>query len=206
MTNTALGQRSKAMSLIDSIEAGGAEAVRGEIVALAKEYPDESAWIYLQGLIESDADKSIQFYQAVVQRYPASEWADDALYRLYQYNYAIGAYNTADRLFSRLETEYPSSPWCRKSDKKAANPGIDTSSVPVEYSVQVGAYSSEDVAQVQAEEMKKLGYTAEVKQKTVGEKRLCAVLVGRFPSLETARSFARKLQSRHKLDPIVIRR
>ena len=55
--------------------------------------------------------EAMKDYQSIVDNFPKSEWADDALYAIYQYYYSLGLYKTADLKFQQLKKEYPASPY-----------------------------------------------------------------------------------------------
>ena len=44
-----------------------------------------------------------------MDNFPQSEWADDALYRVYQFYYALGLYRTAELKMNQLRGDYPAS-------------------------------------------------------------------------------------------------
>jgi hypothetical protein len=191
-----------------AIERGAGDSVRTVLAELRQAYPNDAGYVYLSAIIELDGDRALRLFQSILQSFPASEWADDALMRLYQYHYAIGAYNTADRYWSRLETDYPDSPYlltAASPTSPAATPaGIRKE--PAAYAVQIGLYDDRDQADEALEKMKKLGYTGDLYEKHVGEKRLTAVRVGSFLTSEEALAFSKKLKSRHRLDGIVVKR
>ena len=204
----ALGQQDDTIRrMITAVRLGAGDSIRAFLPELVKTYPNEPGYVYLMALTESDGDKALRHLQAVIRSFPASEWADDALFRLYQYHYAIGAYRTADQYRSRLETEYPQSEYVSAMRSRQPDPGTAAGEVRSGgYSVQVGAYSSREEAEEILAEMKRHGYSGELRTKRIGDKNLVAVWLGVFPSLESARSFSGKLQSRHRREGIVVKR
>ena len=193
--------------MLEAIHTGSADSISTLLPELAREYPDETGYVYLMGITEHNGDRALRYFQSIVECCTTSEWRDDALYRLYQYHYAIGAYNTADKYLSRLELEYPSSPYLNVSSKplpenKEAVPPASLG----DFAVQIAVFSTNEDAEIRLDEMKRLGYSGELRAKVVGGKTLMAVWVGRFTSLESARTFAGKLNSRHRIDAIVVRR
>lgn len=186
-------------ALLHAVERGRADSVRAQLAALAEARPRDPAVLYLLGVAESNGDKSLPYFQAIVENHPTSEWADDALLRLYQYYYAVGAYNTADIWLSRLRSEFPDA---LPAGKRVAPGGGDT----LLYAAQVGVFASRERGQERLEEMQQLGYTAELVQKRVGERVMYAVWVGRFPSLAAAKEASGKLRRRHRIDAIPVRR
>lgn len=91
------------------VEAGGAELVRAEIPSLLSKYPNDPGILYLQGVLTTDGTEAVRVYQSIVDNFPQSEWADDALYKVYQFYYAIGLYRTAEIKLNQLKTDFPQS-------------------------------------------------------------------------------------------------
>ena len=98
-------------SSIEKLEKGQTEEVKQELPKLAAKYQNNPAVLYLQGRLASDGTEAVKFYQSIVDNFPKSEWADDALYRIYQYYYALGLYRTAELKMLQLKKEYPHSPY-----------------------------------------------------------------------------------------------
>lgn len=96
---------------LSMVEAGQAEQVRGEIPALLAKYPNNPAVLYLQGVVTVDGTEAVRIYQSIVDNFPKSEWADDALFKVHQFYHAIGLYRTAEIKLNQLKTNYPSSPY-----------------------------------------------------------------------------------------------
>jgi hypothetical protein len=193
--------------MLAAVERGAIDSVRALLPELCQAYPKEAGYLYLTAITESDADQALRQYQTIVHSYPSSEWADDALLRLYQYHYAIGAYNTADQYLSRLETDYPTSPLLSETQARpTGQAAAPTGSDPALYSVQVALLADRDQAEELLEKMRKLGYTGELRTKRVGEKAMTALWLGSFPSADAAKEFLKKLKNRHRLDGLVVKR
>ncbi len=219
--------------LIEQVKAGAEAEVAKLLPALKKSHPDKAGVVFLEALMESNAEKSVDLYQRVADEFPRSEWADDALYRLYQYSYAVGAYRTARTYTERIAKEHPKSPFLRrdqrttvknvpaqkaaggskavkeKTEKKPAvekKPPKAGDSGAGSYAVQVGAYSKVVDASKQVDELKTKGYTAYLREKKVNGKTVQAVWLGIFPDFTQAQAFARKLKEQQRIDAIVVRR
>lgn len=94
---------------LSRIEKGGTDEVRSELPSLLSGYPNNPGVLYLQGVLTSDGTEAVRVYQSIVDNFPRSEWADDALYKVYQFYYAIGLYRTAEIKLNQLKTGYPHS-------------------------------------------------------------------------------------------------
>src|SRR5215216_5128936 len=66
--------------------------------------------MYTQAMVASDASYMRRQLQRVAVEYSASSWADDALLRLVQLDYASGNLEGAARNLERIRLDYPGSP------------------------------------------------------------------------------------------------
>jgi len=98
-------------ALVAQVNAGGDEAVREQLPSLLSTYPNNPGVLYLQALVTREGADAVRTYQSIVDNFPQSEWADDALYKVYQFYYALGLYRTAELKLNQLKTSYPMSPY-----------------------------------------------------------------------------------------------
>jgi cell division septation protein DedD len=217
---------------LEMIERGQADAVSAELPQLMTAHQNHAGVMYLQGVLTPDGTEAAKIYQNIVDNFPKDEWADDALYRLYQYYTSVGLYKTAEQKLAQLKLEYPFStyasegapvrptlttptttakpvPAAPKSDAPVtvAKPGA--TNVPkyaAAFTVQVGAFS----ALVNAEELKrkfeKEGYTSNIFTITRGTQKLHKVWVGEFPSIDEAKRFAGEVKKKFGLEAIAVSR
>ena len=94
---------------LDFIYSGQAERVRIELPSLEKQYSNDAGVKYLDAILTTDGAAAVKKFQAIVDQLPQSEWADAALYKVYQYYYSVGLYKTADQKFEQLKQQYPNS-------------------------------------------------------------------------------------------------
>lgn len=94
---------------LERIEQGHGEEVRTEFPSLLSTYPNNPGVLYLQGVLTPDGTEAVRIYQSIVDNFPKSDWADDALYKVYQFYYAIGLYRTAEIKLNQLKIDYPQS-------------------------------------------------------------------------------------------------
>ncbi len=94
---------------LDFIYSGQAERVRIELPSLEKQYPNDGGVEYLDAILTTDGAAAVKKFQAIVDQFPQNEWADAALYKVYQYYYSVGLYKTADQKFEQLKQQYPNS-------------------------------------------------------------------------------------------------
>jgi len=193
--------------LVNRVRVGEIDEVKRMMPQLTKARPNDPGVLFLQALLETNAEKAMDIYQQIVDKHPSSEWADDALYKLYQYSWAVGAYRTARAHMERLTSRYPSSPFAQRTAEQSSSRSDATSEAKSDaFSVQLGAYSRSGDAEKQVNELKDKGYTAQVQRKEVDGKTVYAVWVGVFNTIEQARAFAERLKQQQNLDAIVVRR
>jgi hypothetical protein len=186
-------------------ETGQTEALRGELANRKNQLSSDPGYIFFQGRAEHDGERALRFYQDVANNHPSSQWCEQALLKLAQYNYAVGAYAAADRFLSRLRADYPDSPLLKNS-KNGTSSGQGTEHSANGYAVQVGAFERSEDAQDYAQTIVRWGFPIEVREKTVGQKVLSAVWVGRFESKADARNCVRNVKKRYGVEGLVVAR
>ncbi len=102
--------------LVDAIrqaQEGGGQSARTQVRRLlAATSPTDTLYpqiIYTQAMVASDANEMRRTLQRVAVEYSSSSWADDALLRLVQLDYASGNLPGAARNLERLRQDYPGS-------------------------------------------------------------------------------------------------
>jgi outer membrane protein assembly factor BamD (BamD/ComL family) len=170
--------------MLENINNGKTEAVSQELTSLLKKYPNNPGLMYVKAYMTTDGSEAVKIYNDIVQKYPSSEWADDALYRVYQYYVITDNTKLANEKLNILKTKYSKSTFIEPSTN--ANQG----STAKFYYLQLGAFSTQDRAQDFINKIKGQGYTLSIKQKNVNDKILYSVLSNKF----TKRADAEKLQ------------
>ncbi len=211
---------------LDLIHSGKIDQVRTEVASLLKQLPNDPGVQYLDAYTTENGDQAAKKYQSFVDNFPSSEWADDALYKVYQYFYAVGLYKTADAKMNQLNEQYPNSVFAKKNVKQplqtAAQPPVRTpdQSVPAEkieqpaqtvsagpYIVQLGVYSQEGKAQEQANTVSAVvGKQAIVFEKQSSGRTVYAVAFEGFADELSAKEFGAELKSKFNLDWFVVKR
>lgn len=222
------------VSSIKMLEEGKADQVKAELPSLMSKYQNHPGIMYLQGRLALNGAEAAKYYQSVVDNFPKSEWADDALYRVYLYYASLGLARTAELKLQQLRKDYPHSPYLREKPPVVQTPEekeptviIPPPVVPPEstetskkdgetkasstmesglYAIQVGAFSSLDNATKLKSFFEELSYPVEVQNKVRGGQSLYLVWVGHFSTADEAKRFAAEVKSKHKIESIVISR
>ncbi len=197
------------------IRNGQVEPVKAEVPALLAKYPNNPGVLYLQALTTSEGAEAVRIYQSIVDNFPSSEWADDALYKVYQFYYSLGLYRTAEIKMAQLRKNYPGSPFVnaatdketqRLTDEKTdtAAASVRTPGGPAEtFTLQVGAYTTAANAQRQKSFFEDLGYPVEVINRVKEGRSLFLVIVGSYGSADEAREQGAEIKKKHNVDAIV---
>jgi cell division septation protein DedD len=194
--------------------------------ALLSKYPNHPGVLFVQGRITANGAEAVKIYQSIVDNFPKSEWADDALYKVYQFWYSIGLYRTADLKLQQLKRDYPSSPFLqtaavRDTVKASAPPAREDSGAvlvtpgqPVQtesaaagqFALQVGAFSTQANAERQKSQLEAEGLDVDVVNKVKDGRSLFIVLVGSFPTYDAAKARGADLQKKLNTPSIVVTR
>ena len=83
--------------------------VRTALPDLLVEYPNDPGVKLLLAVVLEDAEKAVEIYKEIVQKYPESEWSDDAYWRLIQYYAVKGDVDKAEYELINFRKRYPTS-------------------------------------------------------------------------------------------------
>lgn len=220
---------------LDMIQQRQKDQVKEKLPMLYEQYPQHPGVIYLNGVLTLDGAEAAKIFQSVVDNFPESEWADDALYRVYQFYYSLGLYRTADGKLAELKRRYPQSEYVtgkkpatvtqKKTPKPTTNtqqpaqrptlperkttqsaPRPEVARTGTAYSVQAGAFLEMRNASSLERFLQREGYDVEVRSRDRGGQRLHVVWVGSFATLEEAKELTRLLQAKYNIDSFVVAR
>lgn len=88
---------------------GHLQKAREEFQELLREDPGGAEVLYYLGKIEPNADKALEYQRRFLSLHPHHPMADEILYGVAQYNFALGYYLTAAKDYQRLLRTYPNS-------------------------------------------------------------------------------------------------
>jgi len=97
------------------IEIGNIDNVKSEISDLLIEYPSNDGVLYLSALLKDRAEEAVISYRALIQNYPKSSYADDALVKIGEYLYARGLYTQASFELRKIPLKHPKSEHIQRS-------------------------------------------------------------------------------------------
>ncbi len=91
------------------LEEGHIQEVRDQLPELKSKYPYESALPFLQILMNDDGDSTIIQFRQYIEKFPDSEYTDDAQMKIGEYMYARGLYSQASQQLKKIPLQYPES-------------------------------------------------------------------------------------------------
>ncbi|MCI0707821.1 MAG: SPOR domain-containing protein [Ignavibacteriae bacterium] len=201
---------------LEMIERGLEEAVKTELSTLLANYQNNPGVLLLQAVLTADGTEATKIYQSIVDNFPRSEWADDALYKLYQYYYSIGLYKTAEQKLDQLKRDYPFSAYAAEDvHEKPASPQeqptvIKKPATVPKYStlftLQVGAFSALQNAEELRSRFEKEGYSSNIFTIVKNGQKLHKVWVGEFQTQDDARRLSSEIKKKFNLESMVVSR
>lgn len=205
---------------VTMIESGEVDPVKAELPSLLEKYPNDPGVLYLKALLTPEGADAVRIYQGIVDSHPKSEWADNALYKVYQFYQAIGLFKTAELKLNQLRKEYPTSKYARSSGgvdtKTAPGEGVSGSTQPGkgqtgpalqgQFALQVGAYTTMVNAEKQKLFFEDLGYPVEVINKVKDGRSLYSVNVGNFATYDEAKAKSGEIKKKYNIDSFVVTR
>jgi hypothetical protein len=204
---------------LELIEKGQAEVVRAELPTLMTNFQNHPGVLYLQGVLTTDGAEAAKIYQSIVDNFPKSEWADDALFKLYQYYYSVGLYKTADQKLEQLKRDYPFSTYATdqkvveepkiappaETPAKIAKPSPGKKST-VLFTVQAGTFRELQNAEELKTRFERDGYASHIFTIVNSGKKFHKVWVGEFTKQDEAKRFSAEIKKKYHLDTIVVPR
>ncbi len=214
ITIPTLAQEVDIIPYLKQIEQGKNEEVKSRLSGLKKDYPKSSNLIFLEGVLTENGQDAVAIYQNILDKYPKSAYADAALYRIYSYYFALGLYNTADKLFTKLKKNYPESPYIKMASMNVTttedNPTPPVKTVDqkdetvYKYTVQAGAFTNKDNATALQKEFTTAGMKSVVKEKNVGGTIFNVVYVGQFAGRNEAEDFKQIVNTQFNISGRVV--
>jgi hypothetical protein len=199
---------------LKKIESGKKQEVLRSLPELKKQHPGSASVIYLDALLTEDGTEAVHKYLELSKKYPESNYADDALFRVYAYYYASGSYFAAREYLKRLKKKYPGSPYIKlaessipERDETGALPDIEKVSnnkqkvikENLKYTIQAGAFTHSDNATKLHKDFLLAGYFSEIKEKTVAGTSFKVVYVGQFKTEKEAAEFLNIINAKFRL-------
>jgi tetratricopeptide (TPR) repeat protein len=207
---------SEVATYVAMVKNGQVDQAKQAVPGLLSKYPNNAGVLYLQGLTSGDGAEAVRIYQSIVDNFPTSSWADDALFKVYQFYHSLGLYRTAEQKLAQLKKNYPSSPYATGATevdtqqlaedtipKPAAQTPQPAAPAGGKYALQVGAYTTEVNAERQKSFFEGLGFPVEIINRVKENRSLFLVLIGTYATPEEAKLQGAEIKRTHNVDSIV---
>ncbi len=214
------GQQAAIRAKILAVAEGHAEDVRRQLPSLLKEYPNDPGVLFLAAILERDGRKALETYHRIVRDYPTSEWADDAQWRIVQYYALLRDTLAARQALEEYQQRFPLSEFLihaqnivqstvgieQESPQRAASattaaPQRGATAVAQRFTLQIGAYSTKEVAEQEAAKYRAQRLRVEVIEKAPS---LFAVTIGDYSSREAADKARPLVEQQCQCTPFII--
>lgn len=213
---------------LKQIEKGELKEAKEGLFELMKEHPFDPSVMFLDAVLTQDAQKALQIYNKILNKYPGSKYADAALYRIYAYYYALGYYDTANTYVERLKADYPGSPYLKimnrsinyssqpeqnldendsavdNSTPKNDEQDVSSNEKIFKFTIQAGAFSSKDNALSLQKDLVDAGYYSIIKEKNVAGSTFQVVYVGKFTNEEDAQNLLQVIETKFQINGRVV--
>lgn len=108
-TNFLFSQEKTITEYLQLYSQGKMNEVLSALPDLLVEYPNDPGVKLLLAVVSENAEKAVEIYKEIVQKFPESQWADDAYWRLLQYYAVKGDVDKAEYELNNFRKRYPTS-------------------------------------------------------------------------------------------------
>lgn len=98
-------------NLIETLKSKEYNELQAIVASYVQKYGGSEFALYVQAITDLNAKDAAEKYNQLLEKFPNSDQAEVALFRLAQYNYSRGLYISARRYFLELIEKYPYSPF-----------------------------------------------------------------------------------------------
>jgi hypothetical protein len=184
------------------------DSLRALLPQVVTKFPGKPETLFFAAVYETNGEKAAADFLNIVTRFPDSYFADQSLFRLIQYDYALGQYKSADARVQEFERRYPKSALVEKArvfaltNSGGQSLGGHETTQPMTggFTLQLGAFSQSRNAEDLKAKLVSSGYAdALTGEKTVNGKKFYTVTWGSFSDKEQARLLGEKIKEKLKL-------
>jgi cell division septation protein DedD len=214
-----VAQQAAIRAKILAVAEGRADDVRRQLPALLQEYPNDPGVLFLSAILERDGARALETYQRIVREFPSSEWADDSQWRIVQYYALLRDTAAARAALAEYQQRFPLSeflvhaqnlvqttvgveqPSPERAPTSTASTTGNVRSDSERYTLQIGAYSTKEVAEQEAARYRAQRLRVEVIEKAPS---LFAVTIGDYSSRAAAEKARPLVEQQCNCTPFII--
>lgn len=206
---------------LKKIEDGEIAEARKDLNSLKQRSPGDPSVLFLDAVLTEDGGSAATKYNNIYSNHPNSLFADASLYREFSYYFSLGAYNKAEELKTKLQSDYPSSPYVKMADRSIPDEEIEYDEMPVaepkaisestkpqeekyNFTIQAGAFLNNENAQKLKSVFESNGWYSSIFSKEVGGSILNVVTVGKFKSESEAQKLLQIIKDKFNLNGRII--
>lgn len=207
-------------SLLKQIEYGNTTEAEQALVTLKSKFPNDPNTIYLDAVLQKDADKALTKYLTIIEKHPQNIFVEPSLFKVFNYYYSLGFYKKAESYLDKLKKSFPQSEYLKLADrtipdidsfdatsltdKLSEKPAATEQVKSARYSIQAGAFLNIENAKKMSHQLSSDGFEVSLSTKEIGGSIFNIVLVGKFSAIEETEKVLNALESKHKITGRVI--
>jgi|GEM_PF-2075219 len=201
----------KIIEYVRKISQGRSDQVIKKLPELERKLPHSAGLIYIEGLISDDGDEALRCFRIIADSFPHSEWADDALARMFEYYGCLGMSEEAEVNIERLHSQYPQSAYIKTNYLAEIKPisedsltYIQSDKKGTDFAIQIGAFSIRENAEKLRKNFDADGYRADIYENLLdGKNVLYLVWIGNYASAGEASQHLPEIKSRYKIEGLI---
>lgn len=217
LTLQCLAQVQEVEALIRQAENGNTAAAEKGFITLKAKHGKTPEMLYLDALLSEDGNTAIKKYISLRSQFPGNKYAALAGYRLYQYNYSLGNYRSAEALLKELQASHPGmtfQPLPANSQKGSTDTGKSQntplpkkdSDSKTRFLIKLGVFANKENAEKLIIALRKDGYSQnsiKTSEKLFGGQPRYVVIISGFNSLAEAEKISDTIARKYNLQPSV---
>lgn len=232
---TANAQAPNIKQYITQIANGWTTEAKRALPDMLVDYPEDPGVMFMHASLVEDPTRSLTMFERVVNAYPKSEWADDALFRIIAYSCVKGNVEKARKALLTMREQYLQSEYLAAANdlvrmtvglppaqekKVAASPAPATTVTPAAaaaaaapandpskpFTIQVGSYTSKEQAQSTLDSFKAKRMKATVVEVARGNWKSFTINVGDYTTIDEAKADVNAVKSICRCKAFVVKR
>ena len=113
-------------NLLKWLENNTREEMQARLEAIKSKYPNSALPLFIEAYLKTNGSKAIKVYEKIIEKYPNSNYCDNALLKTGQYYYLIESYLSAQHNLEQLINDFPKSPFVSEAKYIIAKCSIAT--------------------------------------------------------------------------------
>ena len=199
----------KIIEYVRMVSEGKSDEVTSKLPGLKTKFPHTAGVFYIEGLVAVNGDEAVRCFHVIADSFPGSEWADDAMARLFEYHIRVGEPRQAELNFRRLQKDFPESPYLTTGYLQQERLSSDSFTFAPKnqgqiWAIQIGAFAIKNNAENLRAKVAADGYLVNVYENLLdGKNLLYLVWVGMFATPDEAKMLLKEIKDRYNIDGVL---